>query len=151
MVRGSRDLWPERHAEPWTLPLIGGAVLIFVSGGLRFVASDGAELSGRASTFIYIPVALVAAIVLHDIRGRGLDHHDTGRRGLALLDGATPVVAAAVILMGGVASGWPPAWDRLPGPYLAAGFERSVDPQGIAAAEWALERARPRAPCGRGT
>ena len=117
--------------------MIGGALLIFAAGGLRFVASDGAELSGRASTFIYIPVALVAAIVLHDIRRRGPDHHDTGRRGLALLDGAAPVVAAAVILMGGVASGWPPAWDRLPGPYLAAGFERSVDPQGIAAAEWA--------------
>ncbi len=136
VVRGSRDLWPERHAEPWTLPLIGGASLIFVAGGLRFVASDGAELSGRASTFIYIPVALVAAIVLHDIRRRGLNQRDTGRRGLALLDGAPPVVAAAVILMGGVASGWPPAWDRLPGPYLAAGYERSVDPQGIAAAEW---------------
>ena len=137
VVRGSRDLWPERHAEPWTLPLIGGALLIFVAGGLRFVASDGAELSGRASTFIYVPVALVAAIVLHDIRRRGRDHHDTGRRGLALLDGATPAVAAAVILMGGVAAGWPPAWDRLPGPYLAAGYERSVGPQGIAAAEWA--------------
>jgi len=143
VVRGSRDLWPERHAEPWTLPLIGGALLIFAAGGLRFVASDGAELSGRSATFIYVPVALVAAIVLHDIRRRGLDHHDTGRRGLALLGGATPVVAAAVILMGGVASGWPPAWDRLPGPYLAAGFERSVDPQGIAAAEWALSALGP--------
>jgi len=143
VLRGSRYLWPERHAEPWTLPLIGGAWLIFAAGGLRFVASDGAELSGRASTFIYIPVALIAAIVLHDIRRRGLDHHDTGRRGLALLDRATPVVAAAVILMGGVASGWPPAWDRLPGPHLAAGFERSVDPQGIAAAEWALSALGP--------
>ncbi len=137
VVRGSRGLWPERHAEPWTLPLIGGALLLFADGGLRFVASDGAELSGRASTFIYIPVALVAAIVLHDIRRRGLDHHDTGRHGVAPLDRAIPVVAAAVILIGGVASGWPPAWERLPGPYLAAGYERSVDPQGIAAAEWA--------------
>ena len=137
VVRGSRELWPERHAEPWTLPLIGGALLLFADGGLRFVASDGAELSGRASTFIYIPVALVAAIVLRDVRRRGLGHQDTGRRGLALLGGATPVVAAAVILMGGVASGWPPAWEQLPGPYLAAGYERSVDPQGIAAAEWA--------------
>jgi hypothetical protein len=52
-------------------------------------------------------------------------------------------VAAAVILMGGVAAGWPPAWDRLPGPYLAAGYERSVDPQGIAAAEWALSALGP--------
>jgi hypothetical protein len=138
VVRGSRGLWPERHADPWALPLIGGALLIFAACGLRLVASDGAELSGRAATFIYIPVALVAAIALGDIRRRGLGQHSTGRRGLALLGGAAPGVAAAVILTGGVASGWPPSWDRLPGPYLAAGFERSVDPQGIAAAEWTL-------------
>ena len=138
VVRGSRSLWPERHTEPWTLPLIGGALLIFVAGALRLVASDGAELSGRASTFIYIPVALVAAIALRDIRRRGPGRQGTGRRGPALLGGAAPAVAAAVILMGGVADGWPPIWDRLPGPYLAAGFERSVDPQGVAAAEWAL-------------
>jgi hypothetical protein len=123
--------------------LIGGALLIFAACGLRVVASDGAELSGRASTFIYIPVALVAAIALRGIRRRGLGHHDTGRRGLALLGQATPGVAAAVILMGGVASGWPPSWDRLPGPHLAAGFERSVDPRGIAAAGWALSALGP--------
>ena len=137
VVRGSRGLWPERHAEPWTLLLIGGALLIFVAGALRLVASDGAELSGRSSTFIYIPVALVAAIALRDIRSRP-GRQGTGRRGPALLGGAAPAVAAAVILMGGVADGWPPIWDRLPGPYLATGFERSVDPQGVAAAEWAL-------------
>ena len=79
VVRGSRSLWPERHAEPWTLPLIGGASLIFVAGALRLVASDGAELSGRASTFIYIPVALVAAIALRDIRRRGPGRQGTGR------------------------------------------------------------------------
>ena len=145
VVRGSRGLWPERHAEPWTLPLIGGALLIFAAGGLRVVASNGAELSGRASTFIYIPVALVAAVALRDIRrrrGRDTRRHrrgcDTRRRGLDRLGGATPVVATGVILMGGVASGWPPIWDRLPGPYLASGFERSVDPQDVAAAGWAL-------------
>jgi len=138
VVLGSLRLWPERHAEPWTIPLIGGALLIFVAGALRMVASDGAELSGRASTFIYIPVALVAAIALRGIRGSDTGRHDRGRRGLALLGGAAPVVGAAVILMGGVASGWPPIWDRLPGPYLVSGFERSVDPQGVAAARWAL-------------
>jgi hypothetical protein len=143
VVRGSRSLWPERHAEPWVLPVIGGALLIFVDGALRLVASNGAELSGRASTFIYIPVALVAAIALRDIRRRGQGHHDSSRRGLALLGSAAPVVVAAVILIGGVADGWPPIWDRLPGPYLAAGFERSVDPQGVAAAEWALSALGP--------
>ena len=138
VVLGSQRLWPERHAESWTIPLIGGALLIFVAGALRIVASDGAELSGRASTFIYIPVALVAAIAMRGIRRSDTGRHDMGRRGLALLGGAAPVLGAAVILMGGVASGWPPIWDRLPGPYLVSGFERSVDPRGVAAARWAL-------------
>jgi hypothetical protein len=138
VVRGSLRLWPERHAEPWTLPLLGGALMIFVAGAVRIAVSDGAELSGRASTYIYIPVALVAAITVGDIRRRGPGRHDVGRRGLALLGGAAPVMAAVVIATGGIASGWPPIWDRLPGPYLVSGFERSVDPQGVAAAEWAL-------------
>jgi hypothetical protein len=148
VVRGSRGLWPERRAEPWTLPLIGGAWLIFVAGALRVVAAAGGELAGRASTFIYIPVALVAAITLCDIRRgpgrrRRQDGHDTGPRRLAVLGGAAPVMVAVVILMGGVASGWPPIWERLPGPYLASGFERSVDPQGVAAAGWALRALGP--------
>ena len=128
VVHGSRVLWQGRHAEPWTLPLIGGALLIFVTGVLRLVASNGAELSGRASTFVYVPVALVAATGLRGLR----------RRGRGLLGGAAQLLAAAVIVTGGLASGWPPIWDRLPGPYLVSGFERSVDPQGVAAAEWTL-------------
>ena len=100
VVRGSRDLWPWRRAEPWTLPLIAGALLIFVLGPLRLVASDGAELSGRASTFVYIPVAVVAAMALRRPR----------RSGPALRDGAARVAAAAVLVMGGIATG-----GRLPG------------------------------------
>jgi hypothetical protein len=138
VVLGIRRLWPERHAESWTIPLIGGALLIFVAGALRLVASDGAELSGRASTFVYIPLALVAAIALRGMRRSDTGRHDRGRRNLALLGGVAPVLGAVVILMGGVAGGWPPIWDRLPGPYLVSGFERSVDPQGVAAARWAL-------------
>jgi hypothetical protein len=138
VVLGGRRLWAERHAERWTLPLLGGALMIFVVSAMRVAVSDGAELSGRASTYVYIPVALVAAITVRDIRRRGTGRHDAGHRRLALLDGAAPVMAAAVIVAGGIASGWPPVWDRLPGPYLVSGFERSVDPQGVAAAEWAL-------------
>jgi hypothetical protein len=128
VVRGSLDLWRDRRAEPWTVPLIGGALLIFVTGALRLVALNGAELSGRAATFVYVPVALVAAAALRGLRRK--------RRGL--LGGAGQILAAVVIVAGGVASGWPPIWDRLPGPYLVSGFERSVDPQGVAAARWTL-------------
>jgi hypothetical protein len=42
-----------------------------------------------------------------------------------------------VLLAGGLVSGWPPWWERLPGKYLVDGFERSVDPQTVSAAWWA--------------
>jgi hypothetical protein len=34
-------------------------------------------------------------------------------------------------------TGWPPAWERVPGHYLVSGYESSVEPQGVAAATWA--------------
>jgi len=117
-------------------------LLIFVAGALRVMVSDGAELSGRASTFIYIPVALVAAITLCETRRAGMRRPDP-HPGAAVLGWAARVAVAAVILVGGVASGWPPIWDRLPGPFLVSGFERSMDPQGVAAAEWALRALGP--------
>jgi hypothetical protein len=138
---GSRELWRGRQAEPWTVPLIGGACLIFALGVLRLVSSDGAELSGRASTFVYFPLALVAAIALRDMRRRHMRRHM--RRGAALLPAAVWAATAAVIVTGGLASGWPPIWDRLPGPYLVSGFERSVDPEDVAAAEWTLSALGP--------
>ena len=44
----------------------------------------------------------------------------------------------AVVFVGGITSGWPPFWERLPGPYKVSAFERSVEPEGIAAAQWTL-------------
>jgi hypothetical protein len=42
-----------------------------------------------------------------------------------------------VVFVGGIVTGWPPAWERVPGPYLVSGYESSVEPQGVAAAKWA--------------
>jgi hypothetical protein len=41
-------------------------------------------------------------------------------------------------MLGGVALAFP-SWARLPGPYLVAADARSIEPQGIKAAEWTLE------------
>ena len=48
------------------------------------------------------------------------------------------LVIVLVLMFNGLANGWPPYWERLPGPYLVAGSERSVNPQEIAGARWAL-------------
>ena len=43
-----------------------------------------------------------------------------------------------MLVFDGLANGWPPYWERLPGPHQVAGAERSVGPQEIASAEWAV-------------
>ncbi len=45
-------------------------------------------------------------------------------------------LALTLLLVGGLIVGWPP-YDRLPGPYLTAADQRSVEPQGVEAADWA--------------
>jgi hypothetical protein len=50
-------------------------------------------------------------------------------------------VAALVILaLGGIAGGWPPSYARLPGPFLAEAWERSVDAHELDLAAWAATR-----------
>jgi hypothetical protein len=41
-----------------------------------------------------------------------------------------------LLMIGARAGGWPPLGSLLPGPYLAGGFERSVDAYGVDAADW---------------
>ena len=51
---------------------------------------------------------------------------------------AVAVGAALVLVLNGMVNGWPPYWERLPGPFQVAGVERSVAPEQIASADWAL-------------
>jgi len=46
-------------------------------------------------------------------------------------------VGAVMFVFDGLANGWPPYWERLPGPHQVAGAERSVGPLEIASAQWA--------------
>jgi hypothetical protein len=53
---------------------------------------------------------------------------------------ANPVLVGAVLasllMVGARLGGWPPNYERLPGPFQVDAFERGVDPQGVAAAGW---------------
>ena len=91
--------------------------------GVRLFAADGSELTGRALSFVMIPVSyLVAVVLVPRLRG--------GRQSFV-------VAAVALLLAGGIASGWPPWWERLPGSFRVASFERGVDRRNLAAAYWA--------------
>jgi hypothetical protein len=104
----------------------------FVDLGIRIGTPDGQELAGRAATYVYIPVSVLAALALTRLVNSG----PVRRWGAAV----TAVVVASVvtILLDGLSNGWPPFWERLPGPHQVSSFESSIGPEEIAASEWTL-------------
>lgn len=115
-----------RERDPWQWAALAGAVVFFAGNGVRFLGSDGPEIAGRLSTFTYVPMAIVAAAALVKAVRRAPYRRN-------VLAGAATVT---VLMVGARAGGWPPAGQLLPGPYLAGGFERSVDAYGVDAADW---------------
>jgi hypothetical protein len=93
---------------------------------IRIGATGGQELAGRLMSFEFIPVAYTLA--LFAVTSRSYAHAAT--RDLVTVGGA------GLLCYGAVVGGWPPWWERLPGPYRVAGFERSVDAEALAVAAW---------------
>jgi hypothetical protein len=92
------------------------------------------ELMGRIWSLIFSTMGIVLALGLYET-WRALPERSTWLR-TVLLRVAFPAYAILVFL-GGITAGWPPFWGRLPGPYLVSASERSIELQGVAAAEWA--------------
>lgn len=110
------------------------AVAYAVAILLRLFAGQGAELAGRSWTFIFLGVAFVLANLYAELYRR---------LGGWLAPRGAVVALLAGLFFGGASAGSPPYWARLPGPYLPSAFERSVTPEGIAAATWAGEALGP--------
>jgi hypothetical protein len=83
----------------------------------------GAQIAERASTFVFVGMAIVISAWLSVIKRRW-------RFGI-------PVLIALVCFLGGQMIGSGPLWSATPGPYLVAADQRSVDAASIAAAQWA--------------
>ncbi|WP_426510226.1 hypothetical protein ACPPVO_05770 [Dactylosporangium sp. McL0621] len=128
-----------RSRDVWHWSLLAGTFVFFATAGLRFIGTQGPELAGRAATFTYVPVSLlVASTVLAWRRNGGLRM----RRHLSMTRTRTAVtwsLAAGLtllLLVNSRVGGWPAFYGRLPGGFLASGFERAVDPMGVTAANW---------------
>ena len=87
----------------------------------RFSSAAG-EISDRASTFVFMAMALVVGAWL---AGRVADLR-------ALL-----VPASLILVLGGTIIGSGPDWQRVPGPFLAGAEQRSIDSESVAVARWA--------------
>ena len=110
---------------------------LFVVLVLRVVATNGSEISNRALTFILIPVSFVSALVLVDqsVFRRPVAKHRIDTRGPVRLTLVSTLVVVC-LAVGGIASGWPTYYARLPGPYEVAAWERSVDYHTLDTAQW---------------
>jgi hypothetical protein len=139
-----------RDRDPWRWASVAGAGIFFAGNGVRFLGSNGPEIAGRLSTFTYVPMSLIGAIALvQAVRVFPPKVAGANRWRLpspppsAVRPGRTftpRVVAGAamitVLMVGARVGGWPPPEALLPGPYMAAAFERSVDSYGLTAADW---------------
>lgn len=124
-------VWRTYRYQPWVMAMAIVSVGWYVTVAARFTVADGSELAGRAATFTYVPTVLMVALAIGYFVG-------TAVRWLAGIVALSVPVAVLMLIIDGLANGWPPYWERLPGPHQVAASERSVGPEEIAAAIWAL-------------
>ncbi|MGW4948146.1 hypothetical protein ACWEOZ_41885 [Actinoplanes sp. NPDC004185] len=147
----TRDMVHRRDRDWWRWAAVVGGMVFFAGNGVRFLGQNGPEIAGRLSTFTYIPISILAAIGL--VRGVQLipakdEFGHRWRAAAPAIDVVMPggwnlysrVAAGSamitLLMIGARAGGWPPIASILPGPYLAGGYERSVDAYGVASADW---------------
>jgi hypothetical protein len=136
---GALKIWRDRRdgLRAVGLGLAISSMSIFVIVVLRLGAANGTVLAARSLTFIMIPISFVCAVMM----GRSLANDGTRLPRVTNLARRmwTPLTKTAVIVvlaLGGIAGGYPNYYSRLPGPYLVAAWERSIDSHNLTAASW---------------
>jgi hypothetical protein len=125
------QVWRRYRRQPWTVAMAIGSLGWYVTIALRLTAADSSELAGRAATFVFVPAAYVTALAVGWLAGAVLCRN--ARSAIVAL-----LVVVLILMFDGLANGWPPYWERLPGAHQVAGAERSAEPEVTNAASWAL-------------
>jgi hypothetical protein len=134
------QIWRRHRLRPWAVAMAFGSVLWYVIVAVRLAVVGGSELAGRAATFVYVPACGIAAFALAGFMSSALRQRAAGaaRPWRASAVGAASLTCGVLLMFDGLANGWPPYWERLPGPHQVAGAERSAGPEETATAKWAL-------------
>lgn len=111
----------------WSSGMAVASSMYLVMLAVRVVSADGDELYGRAMSFVFIPLSLIVSVAILSIASRWR----------TIVSRLLVAALLVTIFAGGITSGWPPAWERVPGPFQVSGYEASVGPQGVDAATWA--------------
>lgn len=131
VLAGVWQAWRHYRRQAWVAAMAVGALGWFAIVLVRLRVPDGSQLAGRAATFVFVPTAFIVAITIAQII-------NARWRWKSSFAAAGVIAAGLVLLVDGLANGWPPYWERLPGTHQVAGAERSVTPDEIAVANWAL-------------
>ena len=129
---GAWQAWRRHRRHPWIIGMMIGCLGFFGFVAIRIATPDGQELAGRSATYTYIPVSVVAALAITRLVNSG-----PVRRWGAAVTGAV-LACVVTLLIDGLSNGWPPFWERLPGPHQVSSFESSIGPEEIATADWTL-------------
>lgn len=124
---GLFQIWRHRRTNAAALAMAGAVLALPVSLAL-LLTQIGAELTDRSTEFLFVAIAFVLALGITQFwlaRAPGWRHS-------MLIMGMIAVLFVGQTIMG---SGL--LWARMPGPYLVSADQRSIEPEGINAAEWA--------------
>ena len=124
---GLFKIWRSHRANVGILALAIAALAYPVSQALRLTAA-GAESGSRATEFVFLGVAFVLAIFVVAFWSSS---KPSWKRSTLILG------AVSIIIFGQLALGGGQPWSLLPGPYLVSADSRSIEPEGITAAQWA--------------
>ncbi|MCD2196099.1 hypothetical protein LQ327_22255 [Actinomycetospora endophytica] len=121
-------VWRRHRSDPWIVVMTLAALGYLAVPVIRVLSDSGSEDAVRAQSYLFIAVAPVLSLC-------GLEYLRRAGRPRWLV--STGAVVATVVMIGGITSGWPPAWGRIPADHMVVdGYENAVDPQGVAAAYW---------------
>jgi len=121
-------LWQHYRRNALAVTLGIASLLYPLSQAFRFT-NFGAEITDRAAAFLFLPVAfLLTLFIAHFWPTRMRSWRAT----------SLVTCALAAVFLGGVIIESGPSWSSFAGPYLVGADTRSITPEGIQTASWAL-------------
>ena len=155
---GLLRIWKQHRHNAIALALGVSALSYPATLALRLTGA-GWEVANRSASFVFVAVAFVAGVAVAGLRRAPVKHlaerqsWTPPRRWSPTLPKVTHLkimpalswligASAIVVLYSGLIAGLAP-YGRMPWPYTPASDSRSVEPQGVATAHWALRQLGP--------
>jgi len=109
---------------------LGIAALGYPASQLFRLTPDGAEATDRLASFLFVAVSFALAALITMMWPFFKEQWQL--RTVRIVT----VIFLQIMLLGGIALGANSNWALLPGPYLVAADQRSIEPEGISTANW---------------